>query len=64
MTIAKKGPLAVAAVKRLLREGESADLRVANAFEQTAFGLVFASADRTIGVDAFLKKLPPAFGRS
>ncbi|MDP2344955.1 MAG: enoyl-CoA hydratase-related protein [Deltaproteobacteria bacterium] len=60
-TIAKKGPLAVAAVKRLLREGESADLRVANTMEQSAFGLAFATEDRSIGVDAFTKKQTAAF---
>ncbi len=60
-TIAKKGPLAVAAVKRLLREGEGADLRVANSLEQTSFGLIFATEDRAIGVDAFLKKQTAAF---
>ena len=59
--IAKKGPLAVAACKRLLREGESADLRVANSLEQTAFGLIFASEDRSIGVEAFTKKQTAAF---
>ena len=59
--IAKKGPLAVASVKRLLREGENADLRVANTLEQAAFGLAFATEDRTIGVEAFLKKQTAAF---
>jgi enoyl-CoA hydratase len=55
-TIAAKGPLAIGAVKRLLREGENADLRVANSAEQTAFGLAFSTEDRRIGVDAFLSK--------
>lgn len=65
-TIASKGPLAVAAVKRLLREGENADLRTANSAEQSAFGLVFATEDREIGVNAFLTKskaAPPFVGR-
>ena len=60
-SIASKGPLAVGAIKRLLREGEGADLRVANSMEQTAFGLVFSTEDRTIGVNAFLKKEKAAF---
>lgn len=60
-TIAAKGPLAVGAVKRLLREGEGADVRTANSMEQTAFGLAFSTEDRTIGVEAFLKKEKAAF---
>ncbi len=55
-TIASKGPLAVGAVKRLLREGEGCDLRAANSFEQTAFGLIFATEDRKVGVDHFMAK--------
>jgi enoyl-CoA hydratase len=55
-SIAKKGPLAVSAVKRLLREGEDADLRTANAFEQVSFGLVFATSDKVEGVRAFVEK--------
>jgi enoyl-CoA hydratase len=55
-TMAAKGPLAIGAVKRLLREGENADLRVANSAEQTAFGLAFSTQDCRIGVDAFLAK--------
>ncbi len=60
-TMADKGPLAVAAVKRLLREGEGAGLRVANALEQSAFGLVFSSEDKQVGVAAFLDKSKPSF---
>ncbi len=59
--MASKGPLAVGAVKRLLREGENVDLRVANSLEATAFGLVFATDDRKVGVDAFLAKQKAAF---
>lgn len=60
-TMAGKGPLALAAVKRLLREGEGADLRTANAMEQSAFGLVFSSADAKEGVAAFTEKRKAAF---
>jgi enoyl-CoA hydratase len=59
--IAAKGPVAVAAAKRVLVEGQDADVRVAHALEQTAFGLVFASADRAEGIDAFLEKRAPRF---
>jgi len=60
-SIAEKGPLAVAAAKRLMIEGQDADVRVAHAMEQSAFGLAFASEDRAEGMRAFLEKRPPAF---
>ncbi|MBI1947136.1 MAG: enoyl-CoA hydratase/isomerase family protein [Deltaproteobacteria bacterium] len=60
-TMAGKGPLALAAVKRLLREGEGADLRTANAMEQAAFGLVFSTADAREGVAAFTEKRKASF---
>lgn len=64
-TIASKAPLAVAAVKHLLREGEAADLRVANALESTAFGMAFATEDHRIGIETFLLKgkVAPFIGR-
>ena len=55
-TIAEKGPLAVALAKRVMQEGQDADVRTAHALEQAAFGLVFASEDRAEGMDAFLEK--------
>jgi enoyl-CoA hydratase len=58
---ARRGPLAVAAAKRLLVEGQDADVRVAHALEQAAFGLVFASEDRAEGMEAFLAKRDPRF---
>jgi len=61
VTIAKKGPVAVAQAKRLLQEGQDADVRVAHALEQGVFGLVFASEDRAEGMAAFLEKRDPAF---
>jgi enoyl-CoA hydratase len=60
-TIAARGPVAVAAAKRVIQEGQGADVRVAHALEQAAFGLVSASADRNEGMDAFLEKRDPAF---
>jgi enoyl-CoA hydratase len=59
--IAAKGPVAVALAKRVLQEAQDADVRAAHALEQQAFGLVFASADRAEGMDAFLAKRAPAF---
>jgi enoyl-CoA hydratase len=60
-TIASKGPVAVALAKRVMQQGQEADLPTANALEQNAFGLVFASDDRREGMAAFLEKRDPAF---
>lgn len=60
-TIAAKGPLAVAQAKRVIHEGQDADVRVAHALERVAFGLVSASEDRNEGMDAFLEKRDPVF---
>jgi len=60
-TIAAKGPLAVARAKRLLQETPDADLRVAHACEQSAFGSIFAPEDSREGMTAFLEKRDPAF---
>jgi enoyl-CoA hydratase len=59
--IAKKGPLAVARAKRVLLEGQDADVRLAHALEQQAFAGLFASEDRGEGVAAFLEKREPRF---
>ena len=59
--IAERGPLAVAMAKRVMQEGQDADVRVAHRLEQTAFGVVAASEDRDEGMDAFLGKRDPAF---
>jgi enoyl-CoA hydratase len=60
-TIAAKGPLAVATAKRVIQQGQDADVRVAHVIEQVAFGLISASADRAEGMDAFLEKRDPSF---
>ena len=59
--IAAKGPLAVAAAKRVIQHGQDADARVANALEQEAFAAAFATADRAEGMAAFLEKRAPKF---
>jgi enoyl-CoA hydratase len=56
-----RGPLAVAQAKRLLAEGQDADVRVAHALERAAFGLLFSSRDREEGMDAFLGKREARF---
>ena len=60
-TIARQGPLAVARAKRVLLEGQDADVRVAHALEQQAFSALFASADREEGLAAFVEKRAPRF---
>jgi enoyl-CoA hydratase len=59
--IAAKGPLAVAAAKRVMQEGQDADARVAHALEQEAFAAAFATEDRAEGMAAFLEKRAPVF---
>jgi enoyl-CoA hydratase len=54
--IAANGPLAVAEVKRLIHDGQSASLDHALAGEQKSFGLLFATADQKEGMAAFLAK--------
>jgi len=60
-TIASRGPLAVAATKRVLRAGIDGGLVAGLALEAEAFGLVFASADMREGTTAFVEKRPAAF---
>lgn len=59
--IAARGPFAVALAKRVIQEGQDADVRVAHALEQAAFGTVAASRDRDEGLAAFLEKRDPEF---
>ena len=54
--IAANGPLAVAEVKRLIHQGQSATLEHALALEQRSFGLLFATADQREGMAAFLAR--------
>jgi enoyl-CoA hydratase len=54
--IAGNGPLAVAEVKRLVHQGQSASLDHALALEQRSFGLLFGTADQREGMSAFLAK--------
>jgi len=60
-TIAEKGPVAVSVAKRVMQEGQDADVRTAHALEQNAFGLVFATDDRVEGTGAFVAKRDPEF---
>jgi enoyl-CoA hydratase len=60
-TIAGKGPLAVAAAKRVMQRGQDADSSVAHALEQEAFAAAFGTEDRAEGMAAFLEKRDPKF---
>ena len=59
--IATKGPLGVAASKRVILRGVDSDLTVGNELEATAFAALFGSADQKEGTKAFLEKRSPEF---
>jgi enoyl-CoA hydratase len=59
--IAQKGPLAVAAAKRVIRDGMDVALPAGNALEIDAFGGLFGSADQREGMGAFVEKRTPSF---
>lgn len=60
-SIAARGPVAVASAKRVMQAGQDADVGVAHALEQAAFGAAFASDDASEGLAAFLEKRDAAF---
>jgi enoyl-CoA hydratase len=59
--IASRGPLALAAAKRVMREGSDLPLEVGTALELEAFGALFGTEDRKTGMEAFLSKQAPVF---
>lgn len=59
--IASKGPLAVAATKRLIHKGLQTDLHSALDLEAEEFGKIAATADAKEGTKAFLEKRAPKF---
>lgn len=59
--IAAQPPLAVAQIKEVLLAGQDASLGTALALERKAFQLLFASADQTEGMRAFLEKRSAEF---
>jgi enoyl-CoA hydratase len=59
--IAQRGPLAVAAAKRVLLRGEDQALASANELETSAFAALFGSADQREGMRAFLEKRAATF---
>ncbi len=60
-TIATKGPLAIAAAKRLIRDGVDVPLPEANRLEQAAFSESFGTEDQREGMAAFLEKRAATF---
>ncbi len=61
-SIAAKGPLAIAAAKRVGLRGEDVDLTSGCELEAATFGNLFATADAREGTNAFLEKRKPVFG--
>jgi enoyl-CoA hydratase len=59
--IAKRGPLAVAAAKRVIAAGLDRSLSEGCEVERKAFSDCFATADQKEGMKAFLEKRPAAF---
>jgi enoyl-CoA hydratase len=59
--IAARGPVAIRLAKRVMQQGQDADVRTAHALEQQAFGLVFATEDRVEGTTAFIEKRDAEF---
>jgi enoyl-CoA hydratase len=59
--IVAMGPLAVAACKSVLLQGEGIPLPQANALEAEAFAKLFTTADQKEGMTAFLTKRDPRF---
>lgn len=60
-TISKRGPLAVAATKRLMQHAADVSLDEGLSAESKAFGALFATADAREGTAAFLGKRPAQF---
>jgi enoyl-CoA hydratase len=59
--IAGKGPLAIAAAKRVLLRGADVPLPIANELEATAFAALFGTTDQREGMRAFLEKRAARF---
>jgi enoyl-CoA hydratase len=59
--IASKGPLAIAAIKRVVVRGADVPLPTANELEATAFAALFGTGDQREGMRAFLEKRAAKF---
>ena len=61
LKIASRGPLAVAAAKRVILRGEALDLPAACELEVQAFSALFGSEDQKTGMKAFVEKAKASF---
>lgn len=61
LKIASRGPLAIAAAKRVMLRGEGIDLTAANELEAQAFAALFGSEDQKVGMKAFVEKSKATF---
>lgn len=61
LKIASRGPVAVAAAKRIILRGETLDLVSACELEVQTFSALFGSEDQKIGMKAFVEKAKAAF---
>jgi enoyl-CoA hydratase len=61
LKVAARGPLAIAAAKRVMLRGESIDLPAACELEAQAFSSLFGTEDQKAGMRAFLDKSKPTF---
>ncbi|HEX5079979.1 MAG TPA: enoyl-CoA hydratase-related protein, partial [Geminicoccaceae bacterium] len=59
--LARLPPLAVMQIKETILAGQDAGLEAGLTLERKAFQLLFASADKREGMQAFLEKRPPRF---
>jgi enoyl-CoA hydratase len=59
--IAGKGPVAVAAAKRIVRATAQPQLAAGQLMEADAFGVLFGTADGREGLTAFVEKRPARF---
>jgi enoyl-CoA hydratase len=60
-TIASKGPIALRFIKEAVNKGLEMTLEQGLRLEGDLYFLLHTTADRTEGIDAFLKKRPPKF---
>jgi enoyl-CoA hydratase len=57
----RAAPMAVAAIKKSIHDGASLTEQQANGLEAKLFGQLFATSDRSEGVQAFIEKRKPSF---
>ncbi|MBM3307295.1 MAG: enoyl-CoA hydratase/isomerase family protein [Candidatus Eisenbacteria bacterium] len=63
LTIASRGPAAVALIKACVVRGVNADIEVGGSYESETFGTCFALGEAQEGIRAFLEKRTPSWSR-